>query len=126
MDGGFWEQTPVDVAAAMGADKIIDVVLGESIDLPTPLRPFGRAALRHLGGLARRSGPGNFSAALFLLFTLSNPPHSERKADLTIRPDVIEISANSPFHLAVCLKRGEAAALAALPQIQALTSEAVA
>lgn len=126
MDGGFWEQTPVDVAASMGADRIIDVVLGESINLPAPLRPFGRAALRQLEGLARRSGPGNFSAALFLLATLLNPPHSNRKADVTIRPDVIEISANSPFHLAVCMKRGEEAALAALPEIEALTREAVA
>lgn len=122
VDGGFWEQTPVDVAAGMGADRIIDVVLGESINLPPPLRPLGRAALRQLGTVARRTGPGNFAAAVFLLFTLTNPPRSERRADVTIRPDVIQISANSPFHLQVCMKRGEEAARAALPEIEALMS----
>ncbi|MDI6857927.1 MAG: patatin-like phospholipase family protein [Dehalococcoidia bacterium] len=124
VDGGFWEQAPVDVAAGMGAARIIDVVLGESINLPAPLRPFGRAALRQLSGAARRMGPGNFAAAVFLLFTLLNPPHSEHKADVTIRPDVIRISANSPFHLQMCMRRGEEAARAALPEIKALTGAA--
>lgn len=125
MDGGFWEQTPVDVAAGMGAERIIDVVLGESINLPPPLHPFGRAALRQLRGIARSIGPGNFAAAVFLLFTLLNPPRSRRKADVTIRPYVIKISANSPFHLALCMKRGEEAARAALPEIEGLMSETV-
>ena len=39
---------------------------------------------------------------------------------MTIRPDVVSISANSPFHMAVAMKRGEEAARAALPQIEDL------
>jgi NTE family protein len=120
LDGGFWEQTPVGVAASMGADKVIDVVLGEPIVLPHRAWPLVRRLIRALDGPARRCGPGTLASAVFLLFTLIYLPSPGRKADVSIRPDVVDISANSPFHTAVCLRRGEEAAKAALPQIEAL------
>ncbi len=120
LDGGFWEQTPVDVAAAMGAHKIIDVVLGDPIVLPRQAWPLVRRMVRALDGPARRCGPGMLASAVFLLFTLIYLPRSGRRADVSIRPDVVDISANSPFHMAVCMRRGEEAARAALPQIEAL------
>jgi hypothetical protein len=39
---------------------------------------------------------------------------------VTIRPDVVNISANSPFHMVVAMQRGEEAARAALPLIEDL------
>jgi NTE family protein len=119
VDGGFWEQAPVSVVAAMGADKVIQVILGDSIALPPRARPVARRLVRLLDGPARRLPVGMAASALFLLFTLSYLP-APAAADVTIRPDVVDISANSPFHLGVCLRRGEEATRAALPQIEAL------
>ncbi len=119
VDGGFWEHAPVRVVAGMGAEKIIEVVLGESITVPRPFWPLARRLVRLLDGPARRSGPGMAASAVFLLYTLTyNPAHSQ--ADVTIRPDIMNISANSPFHLSEVMKKGEEAACAALPEIEAL------
>lgn len=119
VDGGFWEPAPVTVVRGMGADKVVEVVLGESINLPRLLRPTIRRLIDRFDPLVRRH-PDPPASALFLLFTLVEPPRVLMKADVTIRPDVIDISANSPFHLKVCLRRGEEAARRALPEIRRL------
>ncbi len=119
VDGGFWEQAPSRVVARMGAEKIVQVVLGESIAIPRRFWPLTRRLVGALDGLARRSGPSVAASALFLLYTLTYLPAPSR-ADVTIRPDVVNVSANSPFCMAVAMKRGEEAARAALPQIKAL------
>ncbi len=119
VDGGFWEQAPVGVVNRMGAERTIQVVLGESIAVPRRFWPFARRFVRALDGPVRRSGPSLAAEALFLLYTVTYVPPPSR-ADVTIRPDVINISANSPFHLAVAMKRGEEAARAALPLIEDL------
>jgi NTE family protein len=122
LDGGFWEHAPVRVAAAMGADKIIEVILGDSIAMPQRLRPFARRLVRALDGPVRRTGPGLAASALFLLYTLTYVP-APSQADVSIRPDIVKISANSPFHLTEAMKLGEEATRAVLPQIEALLSQ---
>jgi len=119
VDGGFWEQAPVRVAAGMGAEKIIEVILGESIAMPRRFWPLARRLVRLLDNPIRRSGPSLAASALFLLYTLTYVP-ARSQADVSIRPDVVKISANSPFHLAEAMRRGEEAARAALPDIEAL------
>ncbi len=119
VNGGFWEQAPARVVARMGAERTIQVVLGDSIAIPRRFWPLTRRLVRALDGPARRSGPSLVASALFLLYTLTYVP-APSQADVTIRPDVVSISANSPFHIAVAMQRGEQAARAALPQIEAL------
>ena len=119
LDGGFWEHAPVRVVAAMGAEKTIEVVLGDSIAMPPRFWPLARRLVRVLDGPARRSGPSPATSALFLLYTLTYVPAPSR-ADVSIRPDIVKISANSPFHLAEAMRLGEEAARAALPEIEAL------
>ncbi len=119
VDGGFWEHAPARVVGLMGAEKIVQVVLGDSIAMPRRFWPLARRFVRALDGPARRTGPSLVASALFLLYTLTYvPPLSQ--ADVTIRPDVVSISANSPFHMAVAMQRGEQAARAALPVIEDL------
>jgi len=119
VDGGFWEQAPVRVAAGMGAEKVIEVILGGSIAMPRRFRPGARRLVRLLEGPVRGSGPGLAASALFLLYTLTYVPASSR-ADVSIRPDIVNISANSPFHLVEAMRLGEEATRAALPEIEAL------
>ena len=119
VDGGFWEQAPVRVAAGMGAEKVIEVILGGSIAMPRRFWPVARRLVRLLERPVRRSGPSLAASALFLLYTLTYVPAPSR-ADVSIRPDVAQISANSPFHLVDAMRRGEAATRAALPEIEAL------
>ena len=119
VDGGFWEQAPVRVVEGMGAEKTIEVILGGSIAMPQRFRPLSRRLVRLLENPVRRSGPSLASCALFLLYTLTYVP-APSHADVSIRPDIVNISANSPFHLVEAMKRGENAARAALPEIEAL------
>ncbi len=119
VDGGFWEHAPVRVVAGMGAEKIIEVILGESITVPRQLWPLTRRLVRLLDGPVRRTGPSMAASAVFLLYTLTYVP-ARSAADVTIRPDIMNISANSPFHLSEAMKKGEEAARAALPEIEAL------
>jgi NTE family protein len=123
VDGGFWESAPVSAAVALGAERVIAVVLGEPLALPRWLRPLTRWLAGRVRRLAGGRPPGRLASLSFLLHTLSEPPPAARPADVTIRPGVARFSANSPFHMGRSLERGEAAARAALPQIQALLTE---
>jgi predicted acylesterase/phospholipase RssA len=120
VDGGFWEAAPVSTAAALGAERVIAVVLGEPVALTRWLRPLVRWLAQRVRRLSKGRPPGRLASLSFLLHTLSEPPPAARPADVTIRPDVTRLSANSPFHMGSSLERGEAAARAALPQIRAL------
>ncbi|MGB6837240.1 MAG: hypothetical protein WBF66_06010, partial [Dehalococcoidia bacterium] len=88
--------------------------------LPRWLRPLARWLAEQVRRLAGGRSPGRLASLSFLLHILSEPPRAARPADVTIRPDMARLSANSPFHMRRCLERGEAAARDALPQIQAL------
>ena len=119
VDGGFWEHAPARVVGRMGAERIVQVILGDSIAMPCRFWPLARRFVRALDGPVRRSGPSLAAEALFLLYTLTYVP-APSQADVTIRPDVVNISANSPFHMVVAMQRGEEAARAALPLIEDL------
>ncbi len=120
VDGGFWEPAPVSAALALGAERVIAVVLGDPGPLPRWLRPPVRWLAERVRRLAGGRPPGRLASLGFLLRMRSEPPPAARRADVTIRPDVARLSANSPFHMRRCLERGEAAARNALPRIRAL------
>lgn len=124
VDGGFWEPSPVTAVRGMGAEKVVSIVLGGSVNLPRLLRPAVRRIIAQVDPFVSER-PGTGAQVLFLLFTMCQPPRSLMKADVTIQPDVIDISANSPFHLRVCLRRGEEAARRALPEIGRLLEDEV-
>jgi len=128
LDGGYWEPAPVSAVRALGADKVIAVVLGE------PARP-GRVSekrrhlVRRLTALldryAARAGsagslrpPGLLASIAFYLYTRTDVPPSTAEADVVIRPRVAHLNANSPFHMQLSLRRGEEAARQALPRIE--------
>jgi NTE family protein len=123
VDGGFWEPAPVSAAAALGADRIIAVELGDPFLLPHPLRPLARWLARRMRRLVRGRSPGRLASLAFLLHVMSSLPARPRPADVTIRPEVARLNANSPFHMRRCLELGEKAARAALPRIEALLQQ---
>jgi NTE family protein len=125
LDGGYWEPAPVSAARALGAEKVIAVILGE----PAPLSDRRRALLRRLtaaldacaprtasDGSLRRPGP--LASLAFYLYTRTEVPPPATHADVEIRPQVDYLNANSPFHLRLSLRRGEEAAREALPLIR--------
>jgi NTE family protein len=124
LDGGYWEPAPVSAARALGADKVIAVVLGE----PALVSARRRSWLRRLRTLVERCGrltgsdgsrrpPGLLASAAFYLYTRTDVPPPSAEADVVIRPRVAHLNANSPFHLRLSLRRGEEAAREALPLI---------
>ena len=68
IDGGFWEHAPVRVVGRMGAEKIVEVVLGDSIAMPRRFWPLARRLVRALDGpvAAFRAQPGGVGAVLAL------------------------------------------------------------
>jgi NTE family protein len=120
VDGGFWEAAPVQVAADMGADVVIAVVLGGASMLPGPLLPLGRRLEKALELISGRSKPGLRAQLSFFLHTVVNTLPPAREAELTIYPDVARLNANSPFQMRLALRRGEEAARAALPAVEEL------
>lgn len=125
VDGGYWEPAPVTAALALGAEKVIAVVLGDSAVVSQRRRLWVSRLTALLDGYARRMGsdgsrkpPGLLASAAFYLYTRTEvrPPTAE--ADVVIRPRVAHLNANSPFHMQVSLGRGEEAAREALPLIE--------
>jgi NTE family protein len=131
VDGGYWESAPVSAARALGAERVIAVVLGD----PVVVSERRRARLRRLAAIlerqARRSGrdgrrkpPGLMACAAFLLYTMSDVRPATADADVIIRPGVAHLNANSPFHMRLSLRRGEEAARSALPLIEEMLRKA--
>jgi len=130
LDGGYWEPAPVSAARALGAEKVIAVVLGG----PAVASGRRRYCLRRLTALvdrcARLTGsdgrgrpPGILASAAFYLCTRTDAPPPAAEADVVIRPRVAHLNANSPFHMRLSLRRGEEAAREALPLIQEMLRE---
>jgi len=125
LDGGYWEPAPVSAARALGAEKVIAVVLGEPLVVSERRRYWLRrfAALvercaRLTGSDGSRRPPGLLASAVFYLHTRTDVPPPAAEADVVIRPRVAHLNANSPFHMRLSLRRGEEAAREALPLIQ--------
>jgi len=58
VDGGFWESAPVSAAAALGAERVIAVVLGDPLVLPRWLRPLVRWLAEGSPPSGRRTSAG--------------------------------------------------------------------
>jgi NTE family protein len=125
LDGGYWEPAPVSAARALGAQKVIAVVLGE----PAVVSGRRRYWLRRLTALVERCArltgsdgsrrpPGLLASAALYLYARTDVPVPAAEADVVIRPRVAHLNANSPFHMQLSLRRGEEAARQALPMIQ--------
>jgi NTE family protein len=130
VDGGYWESAPVSAARALGAEKVIAVVLGDPVVVSERRRAWLRRLASILEGQARRSGsdrrrrpPGLLASAAFLLYTMTEVRPATNDADVIIRPRVAHLNANSPFHMQLSLRRGEEAAREALGRITEMLSE---
>jgi len=104
VDGGIVDNMPVDIARAMGADIVIAV---ES---------------RSQGARDAASLHSGFSvtAQTVDLYIEENMKPSRAAADLLIKPDLKGFSMASYAEAAALVDRGRAAALAALPELEAL------
>jgi predicted acylesterase/phospholipase RssA len=133
LDGGYWEPAPVSAVRALGAEKVIAVILGD------PARPervpgWRRRWLRRLttlldrcarsaGGAGSPKPPGLLASIAFYLYTRTDVPPPATEADIVIRPRVAHLNANSPFHMQLSLRRGAEAAREALPLIEEMLRE---
>ena len=125
VDGGYWEPAPVSAARALGAEKVIAVVLGDPAVVSGRRRLLVKRLAAILDGQARRTArdgsrrpPGLLAIAAFYLYTRTEVPPPTTAADVVIRPRVAHLNANSPFHMQLSLHRGEQAAREALPLIE--------
>ena len=130
VDGGYWESAPVRAVRALGAERVIAVVLGDPAVVSGRRRAWVRRLASILERRARRSGrdatrkaPGLLACAAFLLYTMTQVRPATTDADVIIRPRVAHLNANSPFHMQLSLRRGEEAAREALPLIEAMLRE---
>ncbi len=119
VDGGLQNAAPVSVARDLGADLVVSVNLGELIVLPRYLRPLSARVSAACGALSAR--PSDISGqAAFMAGLLSRGRRTRQRADLEIRPDMRGIRPMWPWHIHAAMRRGEAAALGALPAIRGL------
>jgi len=117
LDGGFQESVPSDIARELGGSFVIGVNLGRFVRLPASARPHSaRLALswRRLGTAPAQP----LSQAAFMTELLSRELGGTPGADIEIRPDMRGISAFAPWRAGLAIRRGEAAARAALPAIR--------
>ena len=133
VDGGYWEPAPVSATRAMGAEKVIAVVLGDATPVSGRLRSWVRQLTSIVNAAARRTGrdgsrrpPGLLASAAFYLYTRTEVPPASAEADVVIRPRVAHLNANSPFHMKLSLRRGEEAAREALPLIEDMLRQRIA
>jgi len=117
LDGGVWEPAPVDAAAALGADVIVAVHLGQPYLLP--LRAH-RPALWLAGRLERVPLHRTAAGFVFSLHATARERRPGRSAGVIIRPSLRQYAGRSAFHMDKCIDAGEAAAREALPVIRAL------
>lgn len=119
VDGGLMDTAPIGVARAMGADRVIAVLLGYNYLAPRFLRrhPWTRSALERLG---RQRGPvsGRFPDQLRFGLRLCAASYAQsipgEGADIAIWPELPGISPNSMFGAQICLEQGYRAAKEAL------------
>lgn len=130
LDGGYWEPAPVSAVRALGAEKVIAVVLGEATVASARRRYYVRRLAALVERCARltasdghRRPPGLLASVAFYLYTRTEVPPPAAEADVVIRPRVGHLNANSPFHMRLSLRRGEEAAREALPLIEEMLRE---
>lgn len=117
LDGGVWDAAPVDAAAALGADIVVAVELGQPYVLP---RGAHRPALwfaRRLEGVRMTR---TIAGLPFSIHASAREPIVGRTAGVVIRPRLARLRGTSAWHMNKCIDAGADAAEAALPLIRAL------
>ncbi len=119
VDGGLQNAAPVSVARDLGAALVVSVNVGELIVLPRYLRPLSARVSAACGALSAR--PSDLSGQVaFMSGLLSRGRRTRQRADVEIRPDMRGVRSMWPWHIHAAMRRGEAAALEALPSIRRL------
>jgi NTE family protein len=121
VDGGLHNTVPVAVAQALGAERVIAVNVGEFFRLPAVLLPLSAAFGRSLR-LKTRAPSGLRGQVAFMAELLARWPAQRPQPDVLIRPNMRGIRSTLPLRMATAVRRGERAAVAALPAIQQLLS----
>ncbi len=119
VDGGLQNAVPVDAAYALGATLVIAVNIGGYLSLPQPLRPLSAMAGHAYRRRARRPDSLHGQMA-FLGELLAQGRQYGPRPDFLIKPNLTGLSALSPFQVQEALRRGEAAARAALPRLRSV------
>lgn len=117
LDGGFQQAVPSDIARELGSSFVIAVNLGRFVSLPAAARPHSArvaSSWRRLGTMPAHP----LSQAAFMAELLSREIGGTPRGDIEIRPDMCGISAFAPWQTRRAVRRGEAAARAALPAIR--------
>lgn len=123
IDGGLPHTVPVAAARGLGARAVVSVNVGEIIRVPRSLRPL--CARVDAVAKARSSTPSSLVTQFgFLAGLLARGRPARVPSDVEIRPDIRGISGVWPWHTALAMRRGEAAARAALPAIRQLLAVA--
>lgn len=115
VDGGLLNTIPVEVARSMGADRVIAVRLGYNYAAPRVLRqrPWTRPILQRLGGQSMPQNGGlrdQFRFGCRFFAATYDPPLPSEDADVTIWPELGNLSPNSIFGAQFCLEQGYKAA----------------
>lgn len=119
VDGGLMNTVPVDVARAMGADRIIAVLLGVNYLAPGYLRrrPWTRIVMQRLGR-QRGAVRGHLLDQLRFGFRLQAASYDivrpGEDADIAIWPEFHGLSPNSMVGAQFCMDQGYRAAKEAL------------
>ncbi|MFQ6019533.1 MAG: patatin-like phospholipase family protein, partial [Dehalococcoidia bacterium] len=122
VDGGLQRALPVEAAYDLGASVVIGVRIGPRLSLPPALRPL--SALVGEAFLRRRPDADSIERQVgFMARLLAGGYQAGRAPDILIKPNLVGISAVSPFQLRLAMRRGEAAARVALPRIRSLLAE---
>jgi NTE family protein len=123
VDGGLQNAVPVDATYALGATLVIAIDIGGSLSLPRPLRPLSAMTGHAYRRRSRR--PDSLHGQMgFLGELLAKGRQTGPRPDFLIKPNLAGISALSPFQTREALRRGEAAARAALPKLRPLLTAA--
>ena len=112
VDGGLVDPVPADVVRRMGADFVIAVNV-----IPEVTDRAERTGIKR----KRKSGEPNLIHILMqsvYIGTYMLVEHSLEEADVVIEPQVAHIGAGDFHHLNECIRQGELAAQAAVPEIR--------
>lgn len=116
LDGGFWDSAPVEACAALGADVIVSVELGNPVTLPERIHRPASWLARKLDFVGLRHA---LAGVPFTIHAVTQPIQPGRAAHVVIRPS-LKGGGSSPFRMVSCLDAGIESAREALPAIRAL------
>jgi predicted acylesterase/phospholipase RssA len=120
IDGGYGLASTVQAARDMGDGVVVEVNLGVQRRLPRALEKIARGAMSRIRAGRARFSHARCTALGFGTLLLGQHETQLGSADLVIAPSLTGFIVHSPFAGAKAFRRGEQAALAALPQLREL------